>query len=144
MAEMNRKMKENREKGGAAFERKKTTRLIKGKQSKFNVARRPKRLKLTTAILTFVVFIGLFIVSFKVLQSYNSYEVNRTEIDWSETEQKDFDLFMSYGQYDLESGYYEGAKIEFEQALKIYPENEKALYGLKTSNQHLENYQQFD
>jgi len=144
MSEMNRKVKENREKGGSSTERKKSTRLIKGSRDKFNVARRPKRNKIVAYIVTLSVFAGLLLTGFKALQSYNTYELNRPEIDVPELERENFELFMSYGQYDLESGDYEGAKIEFEHALEIYPDSDRALQSLKTANERLNNYQQFD
>jgi hypothetical protein len=137
ISEMNRKLKENRDNGGSSTSRKKSTRMFASSSKSFKLAKRENSLKLVAIVLTFIIFTALLILGMKVLEAYNSYEINRPDENQERAIQADFELFISYGQQDLSGKYYEGAKIEFENALKLFPNNPTALAGLQEAEEHL-------
>ncbi|MFT4602623.1 MAG: hypothetical protein ACI857_002810 [Arenicella sp.] len=134
---LNRKLKENRDKTGSSSRRLKSKNKVRNYQNSFTPRRGHRRNLLASSILTLVIFSLLIFLGAKVLGAFHEYESHRPQVDREKIRIENYDLCISYGEYDLREHYYDEAKTEFENALKIFPNDPKALQGLEQANNGL-------
>ena len=92
--------------------------------------------------MTLGIFVILIFVSFKVLGSYNRYEdkVREDKVDQNAIQkQAEFEQYLLFGNVSLENGFFEEAKVQFNEALILFPFDSSAEAGMSQTLDSLNN-----
>ena len=85
--------------------------------------------------MTIAVFAVLIFFSFKILNSYDQYETQELEqmMELAPDKNLEYEQSINFGNINLENGFFEKAVSEFQNALRILPNDSTALIGLENS-----------
>jgi tetratricopeptide (TPR) repeat protein len=101
------------------------------KKIRKELIRERKKETIKRYVILAVSLVAVFIIlTFILINTYNFPDSKPAEQDIIDSKIRDFNIFMNYGDYRFQNKEYEQAIVEYQQALKIFPNDYNANIAL--------------